>query len=174
MGIVKLRSDPAVFYFRCPCGPSSIRAHHATHIRRCHGNGLLWSGMLWMALFVWRWPWDALRLESGVPSVAADLYRVTSMENRQRMVEGEKWRQKIQTAKKAFCYDRYVCNYTSMRARFARGVGRGATGPWPPALCDCSAPSNRECVNRENVVGGRPPMTKSPSEKSLHVFRRKI
>ena len=35
------------------------------------------------------------------------------------------------------------------------------------ALCDCSAPSNRECFCRENVVGGRPRTTKSPSEKSL-------
>ena len=32
------------------------------------------------------------------------------------------------------------------------------------ALCDCSAPSNRECVYKENVVGGRPP---SNDEKSL-------
>ena len=53
-----------------------------------------------------------------------------------------------------------------------RGVGRG-TGPWLPphlstaaALCDCSAPLNRECVYRENVVGGH---LRAPSndEKSL-------
>ena len=35
-----------------------------------------------------------------------------------------------------------------------RGVGRGSTGLWPPlgaegAICDCSAPSNRECVYSE-------------------------
>ena len=43
------------------------------------------------------------------------------------------------------------------------GVGRRGHS-W--ALCDCSAPSNRECVYRENVVVGRP---KAPSidEKPL-------
>ena len=56
-------------------------------------------------------------------------------------------------------------------AIFDRGIGKGALGH-PPlgtegALCDCSAPSNRECVYRENEVGGRHPTTKSPSEKSF-------
>ena len=31
-------------------------------------------------------------------------------------------------------------------------ISSGAEGD----LCDCSAPSNHECVYRENIVGGRP------------------
>ena len=40
-------------------------------------------------------------------------------------------------------------------------------------LCDCSAPSNRECVYMENVVEGRPQATSNDEKslrKSLHVF----
>ena len=71
----------------------------------------------------------------------------------------------------------YACHidiaYHSTRL-VIRDVGRGALGHGQSvplgaegALCDRSAPSNRECVYRENVVGGRPPTTQSPSEKSL-------
>ena len=52
-----------------------------------------------------------------------------------------------------------------------RGVGRRGTGPCPPlgaegALCDCLAPSNRECFTgkNENVVGGRDAESESESE----------
>ena len=51
-----------------------------------------------------------------------------------------------------------------------RGVGRGHWAMAPldaeGALCDCSAPSSRECVYTENLVGGRP-QAPSNDEMSL-------
>ena len=63
-------------------------------------------------------------------------------------------------------------NSRCMYLHAARGVGRGGHWAMAPslgdegALCDCSAPSKRQCVYKENVVGGR---LRAPSnvEKSL-------
>ena len=51
---------------------------------------------------------------------------------------------------------------SEMTLMFQPGAKAGGHWAMPPsgAVCDCSAPSNRECVYRENV-----PSTKYPSEK---------
>ena len=58
---------------------------------------------------------------------------------------------------------------------------RGGTGPCPSPLMRHRRPlrlfgalQSRQCVYRENVVGGRPPTTEGPSEKYLYVFTRKM
>ena len=53
-----------------------------------------------------------------------------------------------------------IFRFTSKLSEEIRGVGRGSLGHVPLGAegphCYFSAPSNRECVHRENVVGGCP------------------
>ena len=70
------------------------------------------------------------------------------------------------------------------RPAFTEGLFQGRRqgalghGLWLPlgaegALCDCSAPSKRECFTGKMQLEGtlrRPPTTKSPSAKSLQEF----
>ena len=69
-----------------------------------------------------------------------------------------------------FCWRKGLVIWGGLASEQRRRQGRG-TGPWPPlgaegALCDCLAPSNRECVYRANVVGGRR-QAPSNADKSL-------